>query len=141
MAALTDVRDAIKTTLGNNITGLRVYDVVPYYALTFPLAVVIPQNITFNISMQRGTDLYVFDILVAVQRADARTAQDKLDAFITGQGSSSLRQAIFNNRTLGLADTDATITNVSNYAADVNMNGVDAIAANVGLEVYTKGTS
>ena len=62
MAALTDVRDAIKTTLGNNITGLRVYDVVPDYALTFPLAVVIPQNITFNISMQRGTDLYVFDI-------------------------------------------------------------------------------
>ena len=90
--------------------------------------------------MQRGTDLYNFDILVAVERGNSRTAQDKLDAYITGQGSSSLRQAIFNNRTLGLTDTDATITSVSNYAADVNLNGIDAIGANISLEVYTKGT-
>ena len=141
MAALTDVRDAIKTTLGNNITGLRVYDVVPDYALTFPLAVVIPQNITFNISMQRGTDLYVFDILVAVQRADARTAQDKLDAFVTGSGSSSIRQIIFNNRTLGLSDTDARVVEMNNYAADVSLNGIDAVGANLTIEVFTKGSS
>lgn len=141
MAALQDVRDGIKTTLENNITGLRVYDVVPDYALNFPVAIVLPVNINFNISMQRGTDLYTFDILVAVERGNSRTAQDKLDQYITGQGSSSLRQAIFNNRTLGLDNTDATITGVSNYAADVNLNGIDAIGANVSLEVYTKGSS
>ena len=141
MSALQDVRDGIKTTLENNITGLRVYDVVPDYALNFPVAIVLPVNINFNISMQRGTDLYTFDILVAVERGNSRTAQDKLDQYITGQGSSSLRQAIFNNRTLGLDNTDATITGVSNYAADVNLNGIDAIGANVSLEVYTKGSS
>lgn len=141
MAALQDVRDGIKTTLENNITGLRVYDVVPDYALNFPVAIVLPVNINFNIAMQRGTDLYTFDILVAVERGNSRTAQDKLDQYITGQGSSSLRQAIFNNRTLGLDNTDATITGVSNYAADVNLNGIDAIGANVSLEVYTKGSS
>lgn len=141
MAALQEVRDGIKTTLENNISGLRVYDVVPDYALNFPVAIVLPVNINFNISMQRGTDQYTFDILVAVERGNSRTAQDKLDQYITGQGSSSLRQAIFNNRTLGLDNTDATITGVSNYAADVNLNGIDAIGANVSLEVYTKGTS
>lgn len=141
MAALQDVRDGIKTTLENNISGLRVYDVVPDYALNFPVAIVLPVNINFNISMQRGTDQYTFDILVAVERGNSRTAQDKLDQYITGQGSSSLRQAIFNNRTLGLDNTDATITGVSNYAADVNLNGIDAIGANVSLEVYTKGSS
>ena len=141
MAALQDVRDGIKTTLENNITGLRVYDVVPDYALNFPVAIALPVNINFNIAMQRGTDLYTFDILVAVERGNSRTAQDKLDQYITGQGSSSLRQAIFNNRTLGLDNTDATITGVSNYAADVNLNGIDAIGANVSLEVYTKGSS
>ena len=141
MAALQQVRDGIKTTLENNISGLRVYDVVPDYALNFPVAIVLPVNINFNISMQRGTDQYTFDILVAVERGNSRTAQDKLDQYITGQGSSSLRQAIFNNRTLGLDNTDATITGVSNYAADVNLNGIDAIGANVSLEVYTKGTS
>ena len=46
-------------------------------------------------------------MLVAVQRADSRTAQDKLDAFITGSGGSSVRQVIYNNKTLGLSDTDA----------------------------------
>ena len=91
--------------------------------------------------MQRGTDLYNFDILVAVQRGESRTAQDALDLYITGAGSSSLRQAIFNNRTLGLSDTDASVTGVSNYAGDVNLNGIDAIGANISLEVYTKGTS
>tara|TARA_B100001094_G_C18193922_1_gene809245 strand:- start:3549 stop:3974 length:426 start_codon:yes stop_codon:yes gene_type:complete len=141
MAALHQVRDGIKTTLENNISGLRVYDVVPDYALNFPVAIVLPVNINFNIAMQRGTDQYTFDILVAVERGNSRTAQDKLDQYITGQGSSSLRQAIFNNRTLGLDNTDATITGVSNYAADVNLNGIDAIGANVSLEVYTKGTS
>ena len=141
MAALQEVRDGIKTTLENNISGLRVYDVVPDYALNFPVAIVLPVNINFNIAMQRGTDQYTFDILVAVERGNSRTAQDKLDQYITGQGSSSLRQAIFNNRTLGLDNTDATITGVSNYAADVNLNGIDAIGANVSLEVYTKGTS
>jgi hypothetical protein len=141
VAALQEVRDGIKTTLENNISGLRVYDVVPDYALNFPVAIVLPVNINFNISMQRGTDQYTFDILVAVERGNSRTAQDKLDQYITGQGSSSLRQAIFNNRTLGLDNTDATITGVSNYAADVNLNGIDAIGANVSLEVYTKGTS
>tara|TARA_R100000951_G_C2587185_1_gene163804 strand:+ start:324 stop:749 length:426 start_codon:yes stop_codon:yes gene_type:complete len=141
MAALQEVRDGIKTTLENNISGLRVYDVVPDYALNFPVAIVLPVNINFNIAMQRGTDQYTFDILVAVERGNSRTAQDKLDQYITGQGSSSLRQAIFNNRTLGLDNTDATITGVSNYAADVNLNGIDAIGANVSLEVYTKGSS
>lgn len=141
MASLQEVRDGIKTTLENNIDGLRVYDVVPDYAINFPVAIVLPVNINFNISMQRGTDQYTFDILVAVERGNSRTAQDKLDAYITGQGSSSLRQAIFNNRTLGLDNTDANVTGVSNYAADVNLNGIDAIGANLSLEVFTKGTS
>jgi len=140
MASLQEVRDGIKTTLESNVSGLRVYDVVPDYSINFPVAIVLPLNIEFNVSMQRGTDLYNFDILVAVERGNSRTAQDKLDAYITGQGSSSLRQAIFNNRTLGLTDTDATISSVSNYAADVNLNGIDAIGANISLEVYTKGT-
>jgi len=141
MASLQQIRDGLKTTLENNITGLRVYDVVPDYSINFPVAIVLPTTITFGLAMQRGTDLYNFDILVAVQRGESRTAQDALDLYITGAGSSSLRQAIFNNRTLGLSDTDASVTGVSNYAGDVNLNGIDAIGANISLEVYTKGTS
>jgi hypothetical protein len=91
--------------------------------------------------MQRGTDQYTFDCLLAVQRSDSRTGQDKLHTFITGQGSSSVRQIIFNNRTLGLTDTDARVVSVSNISADVNVNGIDAIGANIEIQVITKGTS
>jgi hypothetical protein len=91
--------------------------------------------------MQRGTDQYDFDLLVAVQRADSRTGQDKLDAFVTGQGSSSIRQIIYNNSTLGLANTSAHVTSMSNYGADVSLNGIDAIGANLSIEVFTKGSS
>ena len=69
------------------------------------------------------------------------TAQDKLDAYITGSGSSSVRQVIYNNKSLGLADTDARVVNVSNYAADVNLNGIDGVGANLEIQVYTKGSS
>jgi hypothetical protein len=77
MANMADIRDGLKTTV-ENISGLRCYDVIPDNAINFPVAIFIPTNIEFDLAMQRGTDLYTFDMLVAVQRADARTAQDKL---------------------------------------------------------------
>tara|TARA_B100000674_G_scaffold340709_1_gene284805 strand:+ start:419 stop:841 length:423 start_codon:yes stop_codon:yes gene_type:complete len=140
MASLAEITDGMKTVL-SNISGLRCYDNVPDMGLNFPAAFIVPTDIQFDLAMQRGTDLYTFDMLVAVQRADSRTAQDKLDAFITGSGSSSIRQIIFNNRTLGLSDTDARVVDMTNYAADVNLNGIDGVGANMTIEVYTKGSS
>lgn len=140
MATLSEIRDGLKTTV-SNISGLRCYDTIPDNAINFPVAIFIPTGIDFDLAMQRGTDLYTFDMLVAVQRADSRTAQDKLDAFITGSGSSSIRQIIFNNRDLGLTDTDARVVNMTNYAADVNLNGIDGVGATLNIEVYTKGSS
>ena len=139
MATLSEIRDGLKTTVGN-ISGMCCYDTVPDNAINFPVAIFIPSAIEFDLAMQRGTDLYTFDMLVAVQRADSRTAQDKLDAFVTGSGSSSIRQIIYNNKTLGLSDTDARVVNMSNYAADVNLNGVDGVGANLEIQVYTKGS-
>jgi len=141
MATLSEITDAIKTTLNDNISGLRVYDTVPDMGLNFPAAFIVPTNIEFDTAMQRGTDLYTFDILVACQRTDSRTGQDKLATFITGQGSTSIRQAIFNNSTLGLSDTTSRCLAVSNISADVNVNGIDAVGANVEMQVYTKGTT
>ena len=140
MATLAEIRDGLKTTVGN-ISGLRCYDTVPDNAINFPVAIFIPTEIQFDLAMQRGTDLYTFDVLIAVQRADSRTAQDKLHGYITGQGANSVRQTIFNNRTLGLSDTDARTVSVSNISADVSVNGIDAIGANIEVQVYTKGTS
>jgi len=140
MATMAQIRDGLKTTV-SNISDLRCYDVIPDNAINFPVALFIPTNIEFDLAMQRGTDLYTFDMIVAVQRTDARTAQDKLDEFVSGSGSKSIRQIIYNNKTLGLADTDARVVNMTNYSADFNLNGIDGIGANFEIEVYTKGSS
>jgi hypothetical protein len=140
MATMAQIRDGLKTTI-SNISGLRVYDTVPDQAINFPVCLFIPTSIEFDLAMQRGTDRYEFELTVAVQRADSRTAQDKLDAFVTGSGSSSIRQIIYNNKTLGLADTDARVTGMNNYAADVSLNGIDGVGANLTIEVFTKGSS
>lgn len=137
---MAQIRDGLKTTV-SNISDLRCYDVIPDNAINFPVALFIPTNIEFDLAMQRGTDLYTFDMIVAVQRTDARTAQDKLDEFVSGSGSKSIRQIIYNNKTLGLADTDARVVNMTNYSADFNLNGIDGIGANFEIEVYTKGSS
>jgi hypothetical protein len=140
MATMSEIRDGLKTTIGT-ISGLRVYDVVPDQAINFPVALFIPTSIEFDLAMQRGTDRYEFELTVAVQRADSRTAQDKLDAYVTGSGSSSIRQAIYNNRTLGLDNTDARVVGMNNYAGDVSLNGIDGVGANLTIEVYTNGSS
>ena len=140
MATMAQIRDGWKTTI-SNISGLRVYDTVPDQAINVPVCLFIPTSIEFDLAMQRGTDRYEFELTVAVQRSDSRTAQDKLDAFVTGSGSSSIRQIIFNNRTLGLSDTDARVVEMNNYAADVSLNGIDAVGANLTIEVFTKGSS
>ena len=140
MATMAQIRDGLKTTI-SNISGLRVYDTVPDQAINFPVCLFIPTSIEFDLAMQRGTDRYEFELTVAVQRADSRTAQDKLDAFVTGSGSSSIRQIIYNNKTLGLADTDARVTGMNNYGADVSLNGIDGVGANLTIEVFTKGSA
>ena len=128
MASFSTVRTAVKTTIGNNISSIRVYDTIDDM-INVPAAVLIPTSINFTEAMARGTDRYEFDILVVVSRTDSRSGQNQLDAFINGSGSSSIRQVIFQNSDLGQSETSAAV------------NGVECIGARLGLTVYTKGSS
>ena len=139
MATFSSIRTAIKTTLGS-ISNLRVFDTVDDM-INVPAAVLIPSSINFTEAMARGTDRYDFDLIVVVSRADARSGQNQLDGFINGSGSNSIRQAIFNNSTLGQSDTSAVVTTMSDYGATYAVNGVESIGARLGVTVYTKGSS
>ena len=66
---------------------------------------------------------------------------NQLDGFINGSGSSSIRQAIFQNSTLGQSDTSAVVTTMSDYGATYAVNGVECIGARLGITVYTKGSA
>jgi hypothetical protein len=95
----SQVRDGLKTRL-QTITGLRAYDLIPDTVVP-PCAVVGQLDFTFDIDNARGLDQAQVDVLVIVQRFSERAGQDKLDAYLAGSGSSSIKTAIEGDRTLG----------------------------------------
>jgi hypothetical protein len=98
------VRDALKSNL-QTITNMRVYDTIPDI-VTPPCAVVGQLDFTFDIDNMRGLDQASVDVYVIVQRISERTGQDKLDNFLAGSGSGSIKTAIEIDRSLGgLVDT------------------------------------
>ena len=101
---VTGVRDALKVNL-QTISRLRIYDTIPDVVVP-PCAIVGQLDFTFDIDNARGLDQASVDIFVLVQRFSERTGQDKLDLFLAGSGSRSIKTALESDRTLGgLVDT------------------------------------
>ena len=104
MTNINGIRDALKSNL-QTITNLRVYDLIPDVIVP-PCAVVGQLDFTFDIDNARGLDQASVDVYVIVQRISERTGQDKLDNFLAGSGTGSIKTAIESDRSLGgLVDT------------------------------------
>jgi hypothetical protein len=94
----SQVRDQLKTRL-QTISGLRAYDLIPD-TIVPPAAVVGQLDFTFDIDNARGLDQAQVDVLVIVQRFSERSGQDKLDTYLAGSGSGSIKAALEGDRTL-----------------------------------------
>jgi hypothetical protein len=104
MQNIPAVRDAIKANL-QTITNMRVYDQIPDVVVP-PCAVVGQLDFTFDIDNQRGLDQASVDVYVIVQRISERAGQEKLDLYLAGSGTGSVKTALESDRTLGgLVDT------------------------------------
>ncbi len=141
MASVDDIRGGIKTTIEANIASMNVYKYVPEAANVLPCVVVIPFTGAFDQAMGRGLDQWIFDLLVLVSASDDLVRQAELDAYVTGAGSNSIRQVIFNNKTLGLANTDAYVSEMVEYGMRFPVAEIDHIGARLKLIVHTVGTS
>lgn len=140
MAGVKAIRDAIKTTVGAAVATLHVYDTVPE-VVNLPALVVMPAKSDF-VSMGRGVDSHTFQLyLLAASGRDTDLAQDELDDFVTSFGSSSIRQAVWNTRTLGLANTDAHVSGMSQYGGRFETAQVEHVGAVLDLIVHTTGTA
>ena len=140
MASLSAIRDAVKATITANITTLEVYDTVADVVVT-PAVVVFPDEADFVQAMARGFDRWEFDLYVLCGRGVADEGQDALDAYVTGAGSSSVREVIFNNKTLGVAGLDAYVSGMSEYGAFFDAASIPHVGAKLRLVVLTSGTS
>lgn len=145
MADIKTIRTAIMTTLETGISGIKCYRYVPENAVVLPAIVVQPVNADFDTSFGRGTDSMSFMLLMLVSYNSLEVAQDALDPYLSGAGAKSIRQCIWNNKSLGLdGDVNAHISRMYDYgmrfSGDYQGHGHEQLGARLMMDVYTRGT-
>ena len=133
MTTVSTIRTGLATNLAT-ITGLRTSATMPD-AINPPIAIVVPEGITFDSAMARGMDEYSFTIMVIVGRADARTSQGKVDDFCNPTGAGSVKTAIESNRTLSGAAQTLRVTEMRSYTS-ITAGDVVYLAAEFAVTVY-----
>lgn len=110
-AAMTALRDGLAAQL-DTIPKLRVSTTLPEDPNP-PVAVVMLERVVFDSTFGRGSDQVDFRVRVIVGRTTERTAQGRLDTYLAGSGSSSVKAAIEADPTLGGAALAVTVTEAS----------------------------
>jgi hypothetical protein len=114
MATVSELRTGLATNLAK-VSGLRTSATIPDQ-INPPIAVVVPQSIAYDLAFARqGGDEYEFIITVIVGRVDERTAQNRLDAYCSGSGASSIKAAVESDKSLGGKAFDCRVTDLRNY--------------------------
>jgi hypothetical protein len=143
VASLQAMREALAKTIGDNIEGLIVYDTLAG-ATQVPAVIVLPtprpMTADFTGAFQRGMDTWFLDIFVLVGVGEYAVAQNSLDDYLTGAGPNSIRQVLYQNPTCGLADTDFSVTGVSDYGGKHESADVDHIGAVLKVTARTSGS-
>lgn len=127
----------MRTGIANNlaaISGLRTAATVPTDPKP-PVAVVMPNGVTFDKAMGRGLDEYEFVVLVIVGKVDDRTAQNALDGYCDPTGSGSVKTAIERDKTLGGNAQTLRVSTMRNYSA-MSIAENTYLAAEFVVQVY-----
>lgn len=135
MATIAQIRQGISNNL-QTIAGLRTSETVPDNPQP-PIAIVSPNAIQYDLTFQRGLDLYNFVVMIVVGRASERQAQRTLDAFCAGTGASSVKAAIESDRTLTGLVNDLRVTSMRNYGSTL-IGETTYLAVEFELVVYTQ---
>jgi len=121
MPTLSEIRTGIATNLGT-ISGLRTSAYVPDEPKP-PIAIIFPENISFDTAFGRGLDTYTFTVQVIVSKISDRNAQSNLDGYCNPSGASSIKAALESDKTLGGLVQDLRVTEARDYrAATINEN-------------------
>lgn len=133
MASITSLRTAIATNLGT-IAGLRTSAEMPDNPNP-PIALVRPVTVEYNQAMARGMTKYTFVVVVIVGRAAEKPAQRALDAYCSSTGSSSIKNAVESDKTLGGNAYDCRVTEMRNYTP-IQLQEGTYLAAEFSVDVF-----
>lgn len=134
MSSVSQLRAGIATNLGT-ISGLRTASTMPDNPNP-PIAIVIPNNIDYHTAFAQGMQTYGFTVILIVGRVDERTAQNRLDSFVSSTGSNSVKLAIESDKTLGGAAFDCTVTEMRNYG-QLSVGEVVYLSSEFTIVVYS----
>jgi len=114
-ASIITASEGIKEALGQ-IIGLRVYDHIAD-SFQVPAAMVNIDNVEYHQAFRGGDPIYTFTVTLFVARAEERSAQRKLDDYLSYSGSKSVREAIETDMTLGARIQTCVVPSGGNIAA------------------------
>ena len=127
----------IKTGLAANlatVSGLRAYAYQPDNVNT-PFAWPLLDSIQYNGAMGGGLITHKFTVSVVVGRSAERTAQTLLDGYLSYRGTTSIRQAIESDRTLGGVVQDLIVESANNIST-LEANDATYLAIDFVVTVY-----
>jgi hypothetical protein len=94
-----------------------------------------PESITFDTVYARGCDRAVFPVRILVAKASDRAAQDRLDAYLAGSGSSSVKAAFEADASLSGSVQTSRVLSVGGLGV-YDVGGVPYLGADFTVEVY-----
>lgn len=139
MASFGDLRDAIVAVLDTELADTHLYGLVPERA-NLPAIVVQPAEATFPFTNARATDEFEFDLVVMTSPADMGLGQSRLDAYLSGEGATSIRQIFMRHRRLDRDDVLAAyVAGMSDYGSAFGMAGIDNVGCRLRVIVQANG--
>ena len=147
MPTLQQIREALANTVSAHLNSDGQQDVYCYpYVVSdaeLPCVIVMPggggrdnKAGDFTSTMARGTEIWHFQLICLTPRSDDEVAQKVLDEMIGKEGARSVRQAIWNTPTLGIADCDAMVTGVAEYHGQYDLARKPHIGAALLVKVH-----
>lgn len=128
----------------NTMPGVQVYQKLTEAVNMGPAGCVVPGAMAadYHQAMARGLSAWTFPLYAIVPLADYGQATDALDALVAQAGELSVPNLLWDNRSLGLPETDCHAEGCSNYGGTLaDAQGVDHLAAQIDCIAYTRGDS
>jgi hypothetical protein len=130
---IASIRAGLKTRLAT-ITGLRCYEIIPDQ-FSPPAAIVgMPTSINFDFTYQRATDRLTYPVRLLVAKATDRSAQERLEQYLDGSGSLSVKAAIEGDPSLGGAANVTRVLSAQGLGV-YDMGGVSYLGCDFTVEV------
>lgn len=133
---VTSIRQGLSTAV-QTVPGLRASATI-VDNITPPQAVVFPPTVEYDMTFGRGRDRMEFAIRVFVA-GNLRNADELLDSYCRGSGTTSVKTAVETDRTLGGVVQDCRVTRVRPLGAE-EVGSLDYLAVEFTVDVIALGS-